>query len=46
MTGGVFGPEGATSDELEPEEIDSARAGLLWSKPFSAELTAKGFEQC
>ena len=27
-------------------KIVSARTGLLWSKTFSAELAAKGFEQC
>ena len=27
-------------------KIVSARAGLIWSKTFSAELAAKGFEQC
>ena len=44
-TGGVFGPEGATSEELEPEKSFLPEpAGLLWS--FSAKLAAKRFEQC
>ena len=34
--GGAFGPEGATSEELEPNKIPSARVGLLWSKKSSA----------
>ena len=45
-TGGGFGPERGTSEKLESEKIVSARAGLLWSKTFSAELAAKRFEQC
>ena len=44
--GGAFGPEGATSNELEAKKVASAGAELLWSKTFSAELAATEFEQC
>ena len=45
-TGGVFWIEGGNLGRARTEKIASARAGLLWSKKFSAELAAKGFEQC
>ena len=45
-TGGVFWAGGGNFGRARAGKIASARAGLLWSKTFSAELAAKGFEQC
>ena len=44
-TGGVLGRRGQLG-RARTGKIVSARAGLLWPKTFSAELAAKGFEQC
>ena len=45
-TGGVFGAGGGNFGRARIEKNVYAKAGLLWSKTFSAELAAKGFEQC
>ena len=46
-TGGSFWAGGGNFGRARTEKIASARAGLLWStKTFSAELAAKGFDQC
>ena len=46
QTGGGFGAGGGNFGRARTVKTASARAGLLWSKTFSAELAAKGFEQC
>ena len=45
-TGGVFLAGGGNFGRARTGKIASARAGLLCSKTGSAELAAKGFEQC
>ena len=45
-TGGVFGPEGATSEELEPEKLFLPEPDCYGRKKFSSKLAATGFEQC
>ena len=45
-TGGSFWAGGDSFGRARTGTIVSARAGLLWPKTFSAELAAKGFEQC
>ena len=45
-TGGVFWAGGDNFVIARTGKIASATAGLLWSKRFSAEFAAKGFEQC
>ena len=45
-TGGDFGPEGATSEELEPEKSFLPEPDCYGRKSSSAKLAAKGFEQC
>ena len=45
-TGGVFVAGGGNFGRARTVKTASARAGLLWLKTFSAELAAKGFEQC
>ena len=46
MRRGVFWAGGGNFRRARTGKIVSARTGLLWSKTFSAELAAKGFEQC
>ena len=41
-----FGPEGATSEELEPEQSLLPEPDCYGPKSCSAELAAKKFEQC
>ena len=45
-TGGVSWAGGGNFRRARTGKIASTRAELLWSKTFSAELAAKGFEQC